>query len=36
MMGVGYLIMLTGMLIQRLSPTFNHLPPMLIVKIGGE
>jgi WD40 repeat protein/tRNA A-37 threonylcarbamoyl transferase component Bud32 len=35
MMGAGYLIMLTGMLTQRLRPTFNRLPPMLIVKIGG-
>jgi WD40 repeat protein len=35
MIGAGYLIMLTGMLIQRSRLTFNHLPPMLIVKIGG-
>jgi hypothetical protein len=35
MTGVGYLIMLSGMSIQRLRPTVNHLPPMWIVKIGG-
>ncbi|HKQ78731.1 MAG TPA: WD40 repeat domain-containing serine/threonine-protein kinase [Blastocatellia bacterium] len=35
MMCVGYLIMMTSMLIQRLKPSFNRPFPMLIGKIGG-